>query len=178
MKPADNGQWLGDEDTRFKVKKQGDFDSHKVHDPTLMYYKNKFYLYYKGERMGERITFGGREIKWGVAIADKPEGPYAKSPYNPITNSGHELCVWPYKGGIAAMLTTDGPERNTIQFAEDGINFEIKSHIKWGPEAVGLIRSLDTDKNPLEALRWSLCHEYRGQWQYIRRFESYIPRAW
>jgi len=177
LKPADNGQWLGDEDNRFKVKKQGDFDSHKVHDPTLMYYRSKFYLYYKGERMGERITFGGREIKWGVAIADKPEGPYVKSPYNPITNSGHELCVWPYRGGIAAMLTTDGPERNTIQFAEDGINFEIKSHIKWGPQAVGLVRSLDTDKSPLEAMRWGLCHEYRGDWQYIRRFENYIPNA-
>ena len=177
LRPADNGQWLGDEDDRFKVKKQGDFDSHKVHDPTLMYYKNKFYLYYKGERMGERLTFGGREIKWGVAIADKPEGPYVKSPYNPITNSGHEICVWPYQGGIAAMLTTDGPERNTIQYAEDGINFEIKSHIRSGPHAFGLVRSLDTDKSPLEAVRWGLCHEYRGNWQYIRRFESYMPHA-
>ncbi len=178
LKPADNGQWLGDEDNRFKVKKQGDFDSHKVHDPTLLYYKNKFYLYYKGERMGERMTFGGREIKWGVAIAGKPEGPYVKSEYNPVTNSGHEICVWPYKGGIAAMLTTDGPEKNTIQFAEDGINFEIKSHIKQGPHAVGLIRSLDTDKRPLEGIRWGLCHEYKGGWQYIRRFESYLPHAW
>ncbi|MBC8471956.1 MAG: family 43 glycosylhydrolase [Planctomycetes bacterium] len=177
LKPADNGQWLCDEDNRFKVIKQGDFDSHKVHDPTLMYYKNKFYLYYKGERMGERLTFGGREIKWGVAIADKPEGPYIKSEYNPITNSGHEICVWPYRGGMAAMLTTDGPERNTIQFAPDGINFEIKSHIKSGPQAVGLIRSLDTDKSPLEGIRWGLCHEYRSDWQYIRRFESYTPRA-
>jgi hypothetical protein len=178
LRPADNGQWLGDEDNRFKVKKQGDFDSHKVHDPTLMYYRGKFYLYYKGERMGERITFGGREIKWGVAIADKAEGPYVKSQYNPITNSGHELCIWPYRGGMAAMLTTDGPERNTIQFAEDGINFEIKSHIRSGPHALGLVRSLDTDKGPLEGLRWGLCHEYRGQWQYIRRFETYMPHAW
>jgi len=178
LKPAENGEWLGDEDNRFKVKKRGDFDSHKVHDPTLMYYKKKFYLYYKGERMGERITFGGREIKWGVAIADKPTGPYVKSPYNPITNSGHELCIWPHRGGIAAMLTTDGPERNTIQFAEDGINFEIKSHIRSGPQAVGLVRSLETDKSPLEAMRWGLCHEYKGDWQYIRRFESYMPHAW
>ncbi len=177
LRPADNGQWLGDEDDRFKVKRQGDFDSHKVHDPTLMYYRGKFYLYYKGERMGERITFGGREIKWGVAIADKPEGPYVKSPYNPITNSGHELCVWPYMDGIAAMLTTDGPERNTIQYAEDGIDFEIKSHIRSGPHAVGLVRSFDTDKSPLEAMRWGLCHEYRGNWQYIRRFESHVPQA-
>ena len=98
LSPSDDGEWLGEEDTRFKVKKQGSFDSHKVHDPTLLYYKDKFYLYYKGERMGERKTFGGREIKWGVAISDQLEGPYEKSPYNPITNSGHELCVWPYEG--------------------------------------------------------------------------------
>ncbi|MDH3245247.1 MAG: glycosyl hydrolase, partial [Saprospiraceae bacterium] len=101
LSPTNNGEWEGDEDDRFKVISQGDFDSHKVHDPTLMFYKDKFYLYYKGERMGERMTFGGREIRHGVAIADQLEGPYIKSPYNPITNSGHEVCVWPFDGGIA-----------------------------------------------------------------------------
>jgi len=33
-----------------------------------MHYRGKFYLYYKGEQMGEEMTFGGREIKWGVAL--------------------------------------------------------------------------------------------------------------
>jgi len=74
--------------------------------------------------MGEEITFGGRQIRHGVAIADDPLGPYIKSPYNPISNSGHEICVWPYQGGIASLITTDGPEKNTIQWAADGINFE------------------------------------------------------
>ena len=176
LSPADNGEWLGEEDNRFYAKKQGDFDSHKVHDPTLLFYKNKFYLYYKGERMGERKTFGGREIKWGVAISDQLEGPYEKSPYNPITNSGHELCVWPYNGGIAALIITDGPERNTIQWSPDGINFEIMSHIKSGPPAAGLDRSIDTDKGPLEALTWGLTHKYVSyDWQYIRRFEIKLP---
>ena len=176
LSPADNGEWLGDEDNRFKVKKQGDFDSHKVHDPTLLYYKDKFYLYYKGERMGERKTFGGREIRWGAAIADKVTGPYIKSQYNPITNSGHELCVWSYRGGIGALIITDGPERNTIQWSEDGINFEIKSHIKYGPPAAGLDRSIDTDKGPLEALKWGLTHKYVSyDRQYIRRFEIHMP---
>lgn len=172
LSPAENGEWDGEEDNRFKIKKQGDFDSHKVHDPTLLYYKDKFYLYYKGERMGERMTLGGREIKHGVAIADKLEGPYIKSEYNPLTNSGHELCVWPYKGGISTLIITDGPERNTIQWAPDGLNFGIKSHIKWGPPAAGLVRSLDTDKSPIEALKWGLTHQYvTYDWQYIKRFE-------
>ncbi|MGI9175949.1 MAG: glycoside hydrolase family 117 protein, partial [Rhodothermales bacterium] len=110
------------------------------------------------------------------AISDSLRGPYVKSEYNPITNSGHELAVWPYQGGVSALIITDGPERNTIQWAPDGINFEIKSHIKSGPPAAGLVRSFDTDKGPLEALTWGLTHQYvTRDWQHIRRFESFIP---
>ena len=173
LSPADNGIWLGEEDNRFKVIKKGDFDSHKVHDPCLLCYKDKFYLYYKGEQMGEEITFGGRQIRHGVAISDHPLGPYQKSDYNPISNSGHEICVWHHKGGIASLITTDGPEKNTIQWAPDGINFEIMSVIKGAPHAIGLNRSLDTEKEPFAALEWGLTHEYRNDdYQYIRRFHG------
>ena len=174
--PSDDGEWLGAEDSRFKVKKQGSFDSHKVHDPALIFYKSKFYLYYKGERMGEHQTFGGREIRWGVAISDKLEGLYEKSEFNPITNSGHELCIWPYKKGIAALLVTNGPESNTIQWSKDGINFEIMSHLNWAPEAASLEKFIDHDKDPIEALKWGLTHEYQSwDWQHIKRFEGYRP---
>jgi len=170
LSPSDDGEWLGEEDNRFLVKKKGSFDSHKVHDPCLMYYREKFYLYYKGERMGEEIYFGGRETKWGVAIAHKPEGPYIKSEYNPVTNSGHEVCVWHYNGGIAAMLTTDGPEKNTLQWAPDGINFEIEAVIKSTPHSNGLFRTPDCDKSPLEGLRWGLCHVCGRNNGFIKRF--------
>lgn len=173
LSPADNGEWKGEEDNRFQVIKKGDFDSHKVHDPCLLFYNDKFYLYYKGEQMGEEVTFGGRQIRHGVAIADDPLGPYLKSPYNPISNSGHEICVWHYNGGIASLITTDGPEKNTIQWAPDGINFEIQSVIKGAPHAIGLNRTLDTEKAPLAALEWGLTHQYKNRnYQYIRRFEG------
>lgn len=175
LRPADNGRWLGDEDDRFKVISRGDFDSHKVHDPCLLHYRDRFYLYYKGEQMGERLTFGGRDVRWGLATSDRPEGPYTKSEWNPVTNSGHEVCVWPYRGGIAALLTTDGPEKNTIQYAPDGINFQIVAVLKGAPEALGLFRSPTPEASPLEGIRWGLCHEYRGGWQVIRRFETYVP---
>jgi beta-xylosidase len=172
LSPADNGEWLGDEDNRFLVKKKGDFDSHKVHDPCIIPYKGKFYLYYKGEQMGEEITWGGRQIRHGVAIADNPEGPYVKSPYNPISNSGHEICVWPHKGGIASLITTDGPERNTIQWSPDGINFEIIAAIQGAPHAIGLNRTLDTEE-PFKIFEWGLTHEYKTyDWQWIRRYEG------
>ena len=177
LSPSDDGEWLGEEDNRFKVVKKGSFDSHKVHDPCLMFFNDKFYLYYKGEVMGEEITMGGREIKWGVAIADEVTGPYVKSPYNPVTNSGHEVCVWHYNGGIAALLSTDGPEKNTVQWAPDGVNFEIMAMLKWIPEAIGLVRVDNNEKAPLDDIQWGLCHKYDDSWnwQYIRRFETYRP---
>ena len=173
LSPADNGVWKGEEQNRFNVIKKGDFDSHKVHDPCIVPFKGKFYLYYKGEQMGEEITFGGRQIRHGVAIADNPKGPYVKSPYNPISNSGHEICVWPYDGGIASLITTDGPEKNTIQWSPDGINFSVRSVIKGAPHAIGLNRTVNNEKEPTEILRWGLTHEYKNyNYQYIRRFTS------
>lgn len=174
LSPADNGVWKGEAQDRFAVEKKGDFDSHKVHDPCILPYKGKFYLYYKGEQMGEQITFGGRQIRHGVAIADNPKGPYVKSEYNPISNSGHEICVWPYAGGIASLITTDGPEKNTVQWSPDGINFEIKGVVKGAPHAIGLNRTADNEINPTEILRWGLTHEYKTyDYQYIRRFTTW-----
>ena len=167
-----DGEWLGEEDNRFHVKSKGSFDSHKVHDPCLLVFNGKFHLYYKGETMGEEMNFGGREIKHGVAIADNILGPYHKSEYNPISNSGHEVVVWNYKGGVASLLTTDGPEKNTIQFAPDGINFDIKAHIKGAPEAIGLYRPSNIEDAPAPGLHWGLCHKYdpSWNWNYICRY--------
>ena len=173
LSPADNGIWKGEKQDRFAVEKKGDFDSHKVHDPCLMFFNDKFYLYYKGEQMGEEITFGGRQIRHGVAVADNPLGPYVKSKYNPISNSGHEICVWHHGGGIAALITTDGPEKNTIQWAPDGINFDIKSYIPGAPHAIGLVRENDNTDDPLKIMEWGLTHQYYdSDYQFIRRFEG------
>lgn len=174
LSPADNGIWKGTSQNRFMVEKKGDFDSHKVHDPCIVPYKDKFYLYYKGEQMGEEITFGGRQIRHGVAIADNPLGPYIKSPYNPVSNSGHEICVWPYAGGIASLITTDGPEKNTLQWAADGINFEIKAVIKNAPHAIGLNRSAAQGDRPTQILDWGLSHVYNtSDYQSIMRFSAH-----
>lgn len=175
LKATNNGVWQGEEDNRFLVHKKGDFDSHKVHDPTLLFFKNKFYLYYKGERMGEQRYFGQREIKWGVAIADNAFGPYEKSISNPITNSGHELVIWKYQNGIALINTLDGPERKTIQFAEDGINFNIMSSANNLPHAQGVFRDKLSQTDPLKGVRWGLSHVLvwgkSGGWMYLNRFD-------
>lgn len=171
LQAAQDGRWRGDSDNRFLVEDKGSFDSHKVHDPCLVPYRGRFHLYYKGEPMGEEMFKGGRETKWGVAIADRIEGPYQRSPYNPVTNSGHEVCVWPYQGGIAALLTTDGPERNTVQWAPDGINFDIMAHIRAAPSALGVFRTPDSDASPLAGVSWGLCHVVGESFGHLQRFE-------
>lgn len=164
LSPSEDGEWQGDQDNRFHVISKGSFDSHKVHDPCLMFFNNQFYLYYKGETMGESMNMGGREIKHGVAVADNILGPYKKSEYNPISNSGHEVAIWHHNGGIASLITTDGPEKNSIQWAKDGINFEIMSYIKGAPEALGIFRNSEDITSP--GLHWGVCHRYDASWNW------------
>ena len=133
----------------------GSFDSLRVHDPALLFRDGRYWLYFKGEGIGH----SNMDSKWGVAIADDPLGPYVKSPLNPITNSGHEVMVWKHAGGVGALLTRCGPEKNTIQFAPDGINFEVMSTIADPPQAAGALRIEDGDENePLSGLGWGLSH--------------------
>ena len=134
---------------------KGSFDSLRVHDPALLFRDGRYWLYFKGEGIGH----SNMHSKWGVAIADEPLGPYVKSPLNPITNSGHEVMVWNYAGGVGALLTRCGPEKNTIQYAADGINFEVKSTILAPPQAAGALRVDDGDNtSPLSGLSWGLSH--------------------
>ncbi len=195
LRPSHNGIWdpntkrRQDVLTRNGKKVKGDFDSHKVHDPCLMFYKDKFYLYYKGERMGEEIICGEREIRWGVAIADNIEGPYVKSEYNPITNTGHEVSVWNYNDGIAIIQKLDGPEIGSIQFAPDGVNFEMMGTASGTsgreknevPDALGIFRpETISTTDPKFGVSWGLSHHLdfstaangaRGGWMYLRRFD-------
>lgn len=134
---------------------KGAFDSLRVHDPALLYRDGRYWLYFKGEGIGH----SNMHSKWGVAVADDPLGPYIKSSYNPITSSGHEVMVWNYDGGVGALLTRCGPEKNTIQFAADGINFEPMATILEPPQAAGALRvSEDESSEPLSGLSWGLSH--------------------
>ncbi|MYD11435.1 MAG: family 43 glycosylhydrolase [Chloroflexi bacterium] len=134
---------------------QGAWDSLQVHDPALLFREGQFWLYYKGEGIG----YHHMESKWGVAIADSPLGPYTKSPFNPVTNSGHEVVVWQYAGGVAGLVNRCGPEKNTIQFAPDGINFEVMSQVVVPPQGAGPLHVADAENTePLSGFSWGLSH--------------------
>lgn len=156
------------------------FDNNAVHDPCLVAYNNQFFLYYKGEcapNWCNPICGLHKQVKWGVAIAESPTGPFVKSEFNPITNTGHEVMVWPYQDGIAILQHQDGPEAETIQFAADGINFEMMGSVHNIPEAAGLYRQVEVSQDdPHAGISWGLGHVLRWDagphgWMYINRFD-------
>ena len=101
------------------------FDSHRVDDSSVIVRNGKYWLYYKGRQWGKSF----RETKMGVAIADKPEGPYVKYKNNPVVPGGHEVLVWAQGKGVATVIGKYGPKdvRKSIMYAEDGLNFT-KTH--------------------------------------------------
>jgi len=137
----------------------------------------KYWLYYKGARSSgppmRREPRWGAPINWGVAIANKPEGPYVRSAWNPVSCGGHEVIVWPYRRGVCALLL-QGPEKNSLQYAEDGLNFTPKAHGLDVPEAAGLYRAdgfIDSDTRPGPGLTWGLYHASRNGWRHLARFD-------
>ncbi|MCM2369113.1 family 43 glycosylhydrolase [Aporhodopirellula aestuarii] len=163
------------------------FDNNAVHDPCLIHYRDKFYLYYKGEcicfededcqRWCNPCCGLKKQVKWGVAIADHPTGPFIKSEFNPITNTGHEVMVWKYGTGIAILQHQDGPEAKTIQYAEDGVNFEIMGSAIDMPEAAGLFRPNDPENTPHGGIEWGLSHVLKWNagpkgWMYIQKYQK------
>ncbi|QCX37329.1 glycosyl hydrolase [Aureibaculum algae] len=178
-----NGPWHALEEPILKVGPEIAWDGEVVHDPTFVVRNGKYFMYYKsagrvpwkpnisnGDFTKEFADMPNAII--GVAVSEKPTGPYIKSEYNPVLIGGHECIVWPYRKGVCAFLT-EGPEANSIQFSEDGINFYPVKHGLEKPEAGGVYRAgnfTDTDSLPGQGITWGLSHVL-GEWNFLRRFE-------
>jgi len=131
-------------------------------------------MYYKGHQIGGKMA---ADSKWGVAVADHPEGPYTKSSLNPITNSGHEIWIWPWKSGIAAIVDWAGPEKDTVQYSEDGVNFYVMASLEDIPPAGGAyIPDKFDDPKDGQGFTWGLCHYGMSDWNFLLRFECDLHR--
>ena len=136
----------------------GAWDDACIHDPFPLIYNGRIWLYYKGQNATKGAP-GHMTRAQGVAIADHPLGPFEKSPLNPVLNSGHETCLWPYREGIAALVSLDGPEKNTIQYAPDGLNFEMEALAQVPPVAPGpFVPDAFADNGDGRGITWGLCH--------------------
>ncbi|MHC4495518.1 MAG: glycoside hydrolase family 117 protein [Planctomycetota bacterium] len=133
----------------------GTWDQYSIHDPYPLVYQGKIYLYYKSDFNGKPNLIRAQ----GLAIAEDPLGPFVKCPLNPVLNSGHETGLFPFKGGIAALAIRHGNEHNTIQFAPDGINFEMAASVSLMPIAPGpYVPDAFTNTTDGRGITWGLCH--------------------
>ncbi|MBT3289417.1 MAG: family 43 glycosylhydrolase [Victivallales bacterium] len=152
------GPWRPLGDVVVDFGKEGEWDSGAIHDPYPLVYKGKIHLYYKGSP-GKNGRDGTLVRAQGVAIADSPLGPFTKHPLNPVLNSGHETCLFPYKEGIAAIVSLDGPEKNTLQYAPDGISFDPMAHLQVCPLAPGpFVPDAFADNGDGRGITWGLSH--------------------
>ena len=134
---------------------EGSWDQYSIHDPYPLVYKGKIYLYYKSDFDGDPNLVRMQ----GLAVADNPLGPFQKNDLNPVLASGHETTLFPFKEGIAALVIKDGNEHNTVQFASDGVNFEIASIVELMPTAAGpYVPDAFTDTDSGRGITWGLSH--------------------
>lgn len=149
-----DGPWTPSNKVVVENGPTGTWDQNIIHDPYPLVYNGKIYLYYKSE-MGSTPPVRAQ----GLAIADDPFGPFQKHPLNPVLNSGHETSMFPFKGGIAAIVSRHGMEHNTIQFAADGVNFRIAAITSLLPIAPGpFIPDAFTNSGDGRGITWGLCH--------------------
>ncbi|MDO6761264.1 family 43 glycosylhydrolase [Tamlana sp. 2_MG-2023] len=131
------------------------WDQYSIHDPYPLVHNGKIYLYYKSDFDGQPDLVRMQ----GLAIATDPAGPFTKSPLNPVLASGHETTMFPFKEGIAALTIRDGNEHYTVQYAEDGENFDVAAIVELMPAAAGpFIPDAFTDTDYGRGITWGLSH--------------------
>ena len=150
-----DGPWIPCNKIVVENGEPGTWDQFSIHDPYPLIYKGKVYLYYKAA-YGDRPDY---LVGNGLAIADNPLGPFKKHPLNPVLNSGHETAYFPFEGGIATLVTRNGNESNTIQYAPDGVNFSIASVSALLPLAAGpFVPDAFLGNGQGRGITWGLCH--------------------
>jgi hypothetical protein len=134
---------------------EGTWDQYTIHDPYPLVHNGRIHLYYKADADGDPHLVRMQ----GLATADDPLGPFEKHPLNPVINSGHETTLFPFREGIAAIVVHDGNEHSTIQYASDGVNFELASIVSLTPRAGGpFIPDAFTNTNNGRGITWGISH--------------------
>ncbi len=174
------GPWKPLDKPILKPGSEESWDAEVIHEPTFFVKGGQYYLYYKSHSRlpwTPNITSGKFNKKHadiplatGVAIANNPEGPYIKSKYNPVLMGGHGGMVWPYRNGVCATLP-EGPERNSILFSEDGVNFYPKIQGLIIPKGGGAFRPgnfTDVDLSSGQGITWGISHELYPTYHFVR----------
>ncbi len=150
-----DGPWTAHNKIVIDNGAEGEWDQYSIHDPYPIVRDGKIYIYYKSDFDGDP-----RLVRMqGLAIGDNPLGPFEKHPLNPVITSGHETTLFPFKEGVAALVIKDGNEHYTVQYAKDGVNFEIASIVSLMPTAAGpYVADAFTDTKDGRGITWGISH--------------------
>jgi beta-xylosidase len=148
----------------------GAWDDFRVDDSCLLERDGEYRLYYKGVTMFAENWWAYTPV--GVATAPDPTGPFERSPYNPLVQPGHEVCVWPHGEGVAALVQDrDGPVDvgHGLWYGPDGLTFHRETPLADVPGAPGTYREPDG-----RGVRWGICHAYDEGRETVslRRFDA------
>lgn len=171
------GPWRHSGKLSFPLGQKGAWDQDHAQDPHPIVYNGKIYMYYKAtyNKWPEKRDLYA--VAHGVVIADNPFGPFTRHPLNPIMNTGHETCYFPFKSGVATLAIRDGNERETMQYAEDGVNFKVESIVSMAPTAAGMYcPDAFTNTKDGRGVTWGLSHfigigEKNKKYSIITRFD-------
>ncbi|MFR9650826.1 MAG: hypothetical protein SNG35_02230 [Rikenellaceae bacterium] len=167
-----DGPWTAVDGVVVANGPEGTWDQYSIHDPQPIVMPNgKIYLYYKSDYNGRPNLVRST----GLAIADSPFGPFEKYELNPVMNSGHETQMFRFKEGVAAIMAKDGHEANTIQYAPDGMNFEIASIVNQPPVAAGIYDpDAFTGVESANGITWGISHIHQWgekRFSFLLRFD-------
>ena len=179
-----DGPWTPTHKQVIPFGKKGEWDQDATHDPQPVVYQGRIYLYYKAAYNKWPDVRDKYAVAHGLAIADDPLGPFVKHRLNPVLNSGHETTYFPFKEGIAALAIKDGNEHSTMQYAPDGVNFEIACVVDLPPTAAApFTPDAFTDTGNGRGITWGLCHFINAgtsstQHSIIARFDCDLSLDW
>ncbi|MFI3333467.1 MAG: family 43 glycosylhydrolase [Rikenellaceae bacterium] len=158
-----DGPWVATGKVIVDNGPDGAWDQYSIHDPHPLIHDGRVYLYYKSDFNDDKFTTRMQ----GLAIADNPLGPFEKHPLNPVINSGHETGIFPFGKGVAVLVYKDGPEHNTIQYAEDWVNFEVVAISELFPYAASFYIPNEGQEDPnAVGVTWGMAHfiNYKSDW--------------
>lgn len=133
-----NGPWQRTDKPMLEAGPQGSWDDHCTTNPSFIKHTNgQYWLYYKSwntadyEKDAPPIR-GNR--KYGLAIAEKLEGPYKKYDRNPLIDFSHkgdnaqleDAFVWQDKKGFKLIARDMGRFNH-----ENGLLLQSKDGLKW-----------------------------------------------
>ena len=117
-RPEGPWKYAVDEPIISRSDNKNDWDYSAVNNPYPVYFKGKWYVYYKAfnfEKTGIYNTLNG------VAVADKITGPYKKFEGNPVCDA-HGSFAWAYRGGVTLIAFGEGFGK--IHWSPDGLHFK------------------------------------------------------